>query len=135
MDEQSQSEKDANPEALQDEYPVAPLPPEVTKRPPLLVPPKPPRDLCPEPREKERLQYTLADMFALTAAVAVFFSILSLLRALTPNTIAGTTGLGAFISLILLAFWPPEQPLIRLGWWVLFVLYLLACIAALIFGR
>ena len=91
---------------------------------PLTIPPPPP--------PKIPFQYSLADMFVLTTAVAVFMSIMSLFPL---HTIAGVSGLGALFSLILLIFWPPEQPLLRLGWWVLFALYLLACIGAIIFKR
>jgi hypothetical protein len=121
-----------NDEKPEEGYPVAPLPPGVTEVPPLRVPPRLAKDLNYESDEKKPFQYTLADMFALTTAVAMFMSILSFFPL---PTIAGASGIGALFSLILLAVWPPEQPLLRLGWWVLFVLYLLACIGAIILGR
>ena len=85
-----------------------------------------------DPPPKIPFQYSLADIFALTTAVAVFMSIL---KFFPLHTIAGVSGLGALFSLILLLIWPPERPLLRLGWWVLFALYLLACIGAIIFKR
>jgi hypothetical protein len=122
-----------NDEKPEEGYPVAPLPPGVGEIPELKIPPRPHRPFIYESAEKkEPFQYTLADMFALTTAVAMFMSILSFFPL---PTIAGASGIGALFSLILLAIWPPEQPLLRLGWWVLFVLYLLACIGAIIFGR
>jgi hypothetical protein len=121
-----------NDEKPEEGYSVAPLPPGVTEVPPLRVPLRPAKNLLYEPAEKKPFQYTLADMFALTTAVAMFMSILSFFPL---PTIAGASGVGALFSLILLAVWPPDQPLLRLGWWVLFALYLLACIGAIIIGR
>ena len=119
---------DENPE---EGYPLAPSPPakEIIPQ----VAPKISFQESPyDPPPKHPFQYTLADMFVLTTAVAVFMSILSLF---SLPTIAGASGLGALFSLILLIFWPPGQPLLRIGWWVLFALYLLACIGAIIFKR
>ena len=111
-------------------YPLAPSPPAKE-----IIPQVPPDINSPSPYDpppKIPFQYSLADMFVLTTAVAVLMSILSLF---SLPTIAGASGLGALFSLILLIFWPPGQPLLRLGWWVLFALYLLACIGAIIFKR
>jgi hypothetical protein len=84
---------------------------------------------------KKPFQYTLADMFALTTAVAVFFSLFfSILKIIPVKSIAGASGLGTLLSLILLIFWPPERTLIRFGWWALFGFYLLTCIWAMIFA-
>ena len=77
-------------------------------------------------------QYTLADILTLTTGVAVLMSIL---KFFPIHTIAGVSGLGARHYVILLLIWPPERPLLRLGWWILFALYLLACIGAIIFKR
>jgi len=112
-------------------YPLAPSPP-VKEYSPYVAPKIYPQISAYDPPPKIPFQYTLADMFVLTTAVAVFMSILSLF---SLPTIAGASGLGALFSLILLIFWPPGQPLLRLGWWVLFGLYLLACIGAIIFKR
>ena len=112
-------------------YPLAPSPPAkeiIPQAAPRIYPQVSPYD----PPPNTPFQYTLADMFMLTTAVAVFMSIMSLFPL---HTIAGVSGLGALFSLILVIFWPPSQPLLRLGWWVLFVLYLLACIGAIIFKR
>jgi hypothetical protein len=118
-------------ENTEEGYPLAPEPPakEIIPQ----VAPKISFQESPyDPPPKHPFQYTLADMFVLTTAVAVFMSILSLF---SLPTIAGASGLGALFSLILLIFWPPGQPLLRIGWWVLFALYLLACIGAIIFKR
>ncbi|MGA2060290.1 MAG: hypothetical protein ABSG67_07390 [Thermoguttaceae bacterium] len=112
-------------------YPLAPSPPAKE-----IIPQVAPRisfHVSPhDPPPKTPFQYTLADIFALTTGVAVFMSIL---KFFPLHTIAGVSGLGALFSLLLLIFWPPERPLLRLGWWVLFALYLLACIGAIIFKR
>jgi hypothetical protein len=128
-EEPDENDSDENSE---EGYTVAPLPPGVGEVPPLRVPPRPVKNIVYEPAEKKPFQYTLADLFALTTGVAVFMSILSVLPL---HTIAGASGIGALFSLILLAIWPPDQPLLRIGWWVLFVLYLLTCIGSIIFGR
>jgi hypothetical protein len=128
-EEPDNNDNDENPK---EGYSVAPLPPGVGEVPPLRVPLRPPKNLIYEPPEKGPFQYTLADLFALTTGVAVFMSILSVFPL---PTLAGASGVGALFSLILLTVWPPDQPLLRLGWWVLFVLYLLTCIGAIIFGR
>ncbi len=129
MSEPSKEPADAeNPE---EGYPVAPLPPakEIS---PQVAPKTYSFISLYDPPPKIPFQYTLADIFALTTGVAVFMSIL---RFFPLHTIAGVSGLGALFSLILLLIWPPERPLLRLGWWVLFGLYLLACIGAIIFKR
>jgi hypothetical protein len=120
-------------ENTEEGYPLAPSPP--TKE---IIPQVPPNINSPSPYDpppKIPFQYSLADMFVLTTAVAVFMSIMSTISLFSLPTIAGACGLGALFSLILLIFWPPGQPLLRIGWWVLFALYLLACIGALIFKR
>lgn len=124
-------EKSDSAENPQDGYPVAPLPP-AKKISPQIALRISPKVYSNEPSPEKPFQYTLADMFALTTAVAVFMSIVTMFPL---PTVAGATGVGAFISLILLTVWPPEQQLLRLGWWVLFVLYLMTCIGAIIFGR
>ena len=112
-------------------YPVAPSPP-AKEYSPYVAPKIYPRISAYDPPPKIPFQYSLADIFVLTTSVAVLMSIL---KFFPLHTIAGVSGLGALLSLILLLIWPPERPLLRLGWWVLFALYLLACIGAIIFKR
>lgn len=119
-----------NPE---EDYAVAPLPPAKEYTPPMLARIYSRISAYDFPHKKP-FQYTLADMFALTTAVAVFMSMfLSILKFIPLKTIAGASGLGTLLSLILLIFWPPEKTLIYIGWWVLFGIYLLTCIGAIIF--
>ncbi len=133
------SEQTAKPENIEkpeEEYPLAPEPPP-TKIPPPNVPLVSSfADFTYQRSRKDPFQYTLFDLFALMTAVAVFMSILSLiaLGGLTFKIVAGVTGIGAVFSLILLVFCPPQNTLLRLGWWVLCGLYLLASIGAVIFG-
>jgi hypothetical protein len=131
MDEpREEPDGEENPE---EGYAVAPLPPAKEYSPPMLARIYSRISAYDFPRKKP-FQYTLADMFALTTAVAVFMSIfLSILKFIPLKTIAGASGLGALLSFILLVFWTPERPLIRIGWWVLFAVYLLTCIGAIIF--
>jgi len=118
-------------ENTEEGYPLAPSPPakEIVPQ----VAPKISYNVSPyNPPPKIPFQYTLADIFTLTTGVAVLMSIL---KFFPLHTIAGVSGLGALLSLILLLIWPPERSLLRLGWWVLFGLYLLACIGAIVFKR
>jgi hypothetical protein len=117
-------------ENTEEGYPLAPSPPAKE-----IIPQVPPNINSPSPYDpppKIPFQYTLADIFTLITGVAVLMSIL---KFFPIHTIAGVSGLGALFSLILLLIWPPERPLLRLGWGVLFALYLLACIGAIIFKR
>jgi hypothetical protein len=120
-------------ENIEEGYALAPSPPPA-KRPPLNIQPMQfSQEYSFGSAGEPPFQYTLLDLFALMTAVAAFMSILSLIPSgFALNTVAGAAGVGAVISLILLIVWPPEQPLLRLGWWVLFSLYLLACIGAVI---
>ncbi len=123
-----------NAEKVEEGYAIAPSPPEKKSEPQLLTRIYSKVSAYEFPHKKP-FQYTLADMFALTTAVAVFFSIFfSILKIIPLKTIAGASGLGTLMSLILLVFWPPERPLVRIGWWILFVFYLFACIWAMIFA-
>jgi hypothetical protein len=129
-------EKFDDDENIEEGYPVAPLPPDAHEFPEPKIPYRLSKEFLSESSANKPFQFSLADMFALTTAVAVFMSIISMiLSGFKNHTIAGASGIGAILSLILLSVWPSEQPLLRLGWWVLFVLYLMTCIGALIFGR
>ena len=122
-----------NAEHPEEGYPVAPSPP-AREYVPQVKPTISPLPADYEPPGDRPFQYTLADMFVLTTSVAVMLSIiLSIMKLFPLKTIAGATGLGALISLLLLVFWPPERQFVRIGWWMLFGFYLLTCIVAMIF--
>ncbi|MCX7425863.1 MAG: hypothetical protein NTW96_09635 [Planctomycetia bacterium] len=85
----------------------------------------------PEPEAKAPFQYSLADLFILTAGVALLFGVMSMLGWHWEYA-AGLAGLGAFISVVLLTTYEPEQHGIRVACWAMFVFYLLTCMAAII---
>jgi hypothetical protein len=85
----------------------------------------------PEPEAKAPFQYSLADLFILTAGVALLFGVMSLL-AWRWDLAAGAAGLGAFISVILLTTYEPEHHGLRFACWAMLVIYLLSCMAAII---
>jgi hypothetical protein len=87
----------------------------------------------PDPVAKPRFQYSLADIFALTACVAAFTSLLVTIS--SSLALGGVMAVGALGSLIMLVCWPREQLLLKLGWWVMFALFLLGCIGAMIFSK
>jgi hypothetical protein len=132
-----QFENDENPE---EGYPVAPLPPGLHEHRPVSAlfdqQVNKQVNLEIDRKTKKPFQFSLADMFTLTTAFAVFMSIFSLItRGFAPKTMAGAAGIGAFVSGVFLLLWPPNQPLLRLGWCVLFALYLMACVGAIFWGR
>ncbi len=83
-----------------------------------------------ESPKKLPFQYTLADMIILITVVAMFFSIIESADSKTP--IMGLTGIGTFGSLVMLIFWPRNQRFLRVCWRVIFVIYLLLFIIAII---
>jgi hypothetical protein len=130
MDDLPEERLDAG--TIDEGYPIAPSPPVKRVEPQFLTRIYAKISAYELPHKKP-FQYTIADMFALTTAVAVFLSIFfSIIKLFPVKSIAGASGLGTLMSLILLLIWPPERRLIRVGWWVLFAFYLFTCIAAMI---
>jgi hypothetical protein len=84
----------------------------------------------PEPGVNAPFQYSLSDLFVLTAGVALVFGVMSLL-AWHWEYAAGLAGLGAFISVILLTTYEPEHHGIRVACWTMLVVYALTCMAAI----
>ena len=87
----------------------------------------------PKRPKNDKLQFTIRDMLLLTTAVAVCLSILTTIK-WAWAFVAGLTGAGAFIGLIVLTVFEPENPRVRFAWWCVLGLYLLACIGAFIHG-
>ena len=86
------------------------------------------------PVKKVPFQYSLADMFILTTGVALTFGVMSML-AWKWQYAAGLGGVGAFISVVLLTSYEPENKNVRAGCWVMLVFYVLTSLAAIITGR
>ena len=79
-------------------------------------------------------QFTLADMFILTTAVALILGIVSLF-AWHWQYAAGLAGIGAFVSVVLLTTYEPENSTVRVACWATLVFYVMACMAAMITGK
>ncbi len=82
-------------------------------------------------RERFHLQFTLADLFILTTASAVLLSIMRLV-AWKWQYAAGLGGVGAFVSLVVIAYVEPERRIAQTIWWSILTFYLLACLAAVV---
>jgi hypothetical protein len=79
-------------------------------------------------------QFTLADLFILTTAIALIVGIVSLF-AWHWQYAAGLAGVGAFISVVVLTTYEPENTTVRAACWTTLVFYVLACMAAIVTGR
>jgi drug/metabolite transporter (DMT)-like permease len=99
----------------------------------------------PDPAERDAVnwegyQFTLSELLLLTAAVALVLSVLSSINrllpgAITPKVFAGLLGVGALCCLIAGIFFQPRRPIVVVGWYVLVVLYLVACVVATLAGE
>ena len=83
--------------------------------------------------ENFRLQFTIADLFMVTTALAVLLGTMSMLRWKWQYA-AGLAGFGAFASLLVITIAEPERQVVKTLWWSFFVFYLLACAAAVFVG-
>ena len=84
-------------------------------------------------RENFHFQFTLSDLFTVTTASAVLLSIMSLLK-WQWRYAAGLAGIGAFVSFLVITIVEPERRITHVIYWSFLVLYLLACLAAVITG-
>lgn len=73
-------------------------------------------------KEESRFQFSIAEMLLLVGAVALFLGVLG---CFPPEYAAGLAGLGALASMLVLILLKPTQPIIRLGWWIVLVIYAL----------
>ena len=114
------------------EYPVARPDPESVDRQPAVYPVY--HEPGPEPPAEERFQFSLAEMLAVTAVVAFVLGLVSYL----PGGYTGkwaVAGVGVLATMVVLELVGVTRPIARLGWWVMFVLYLLICVMVTVAGR
>lgn len=83
-----------------------------------------------EPQEF-RWQFSLSRMFIGTTAIAVSIGISNWIW---PNMLAGTLGLLVFLSLVVIAVFQVEDKRIKNAWWVLFGVYFLSSMIAIVRG-
>jgi hypothetical protein len=88
---------------------------------------------------RERFQFTLSELLLLLSAASFLLSVISTVLKFVPGGVpaknfAGLMGLGALVSMVLMARFPPRRAIVRVGWWTLLLLYLLACAIALLKG-
>jgi hypothetical protein len=123
--------KPNEPQPADEEYPVLPPDPERVDYKPALEPFD--LDELLESKEKEaaRFQFSLAELLMLVAVASL---VLGVLGCFPPKYAAFLAGLGALVSMLVLAVLKPSRPIIYLGWWVVFGIYLLMCVAALLPG-
>ena len=85
------------------------------------------------PQPKARYQFSLAEMFLVISLAAVILSVLGYLPGgYSPENFAGVAGFGVLAALVVLGYLKPERPIVHLAWWVLLVVYLGACMTALL---
>ena len=109
-------------EAPEDTYLVGPPDPQCLDRKPAL----PSRDIneviTEAEREVSRFQFSIAEMLLLVGAVALFLGVLG---CFPREYSAGLAGLGALASMLVLILLKPTQPIVRLGWWIVLIIYAL----------
>ena len=79
----------------------------------------------------DQWQFTLSELFLLTA---VFALLLGLLKMFPREWAAGLAGAGALVSMIVLAVLKPTRMIVYLGWWAMLIVYLMVCLAAILGG-
>jgi hypothetical protein len=126
---------DDNPPSPDDEreYPIAPSPESKRSTTPVVEQAEAP---CDEPPpQPERFQFSLAELFAMMATVAVFLSVVNLLPGENRVAVfAGALGLAVLLGMIALDAIGVRRPIVRVAWWAGLALYLLACLAAWVRG-
>jgi hypothetical protein len=81
--------------------------------------------------EQPSFQFSMAELFLLVALVSF---VLGLLNCIPPQYAAGLAGLGALVSMVVIAVLKPTRPIIYLAWWVVLGIYLLSCLRGLLAG-
>lgn len=110
----------SGPEDTDDTYPVGRPDPENVGG----TLPKPSRDIneviTEIEKEQSRFQFSMGEMLLLVGIVALFLGILG---CFPREYSAGLAGLGALASMLVLILMKPTQPIVRLGWWIVLLIY------------
>ena len=124
-DEASEKSESGNSE---DTYPIG-QPDEKCAR---VKPPAPSRDIneviTEIEKEQSRFQFSMGEMLLLVGTVALFLGVLG---CFPREYAAGLAGLGALASMLVLILLKPTQPIIRLGWWIILLIYALMVVTTL----
>ncbi len=121
-----------DPKPLDDEHPVVPPEPERAEYRSLYGPVDPDEFPDIKPAEKEPFQFSLAELLLLTALASI---LLGILGCFPHQYAAGLAGLGALVSMLVLSILKPNRAIIHVGWWVVFGIYLVSCLRAMIAGH
>jgi hypothetical protein len=114
-----------------DEYLVAPPDPDTPRYKPPLYQTLPDEFPEPEPETKEPLQFTLRElMLTVTVAAVVLGLVCSLPGGWSVQGLAFVAGLGVLAGLVVLQWLQPKRRIIYFVWWILFISYLVMCLAA-----
>ena len=113
------------------DYPLAPAGSVAARRDPEIYPrpelePDDPAADGPPP-----FQFSLGGLMALFVAAALYMGLLSLFNS-SRDIQAGVMGIGVLVGIVVLALIKPTQPIIHLAWWAMLILYLAACLLAII---
>jgi hypothetical protein len=96
---------------------------------------EPIEDFCWSPAqmapEQFDFRFSLRDLMLLVTASAVLFA---LMGQLPRPVFAGVAGGFSLLMLAVLSFVEVKHPLLRMGWWLLFAIYLVASAAAALSG-
>ena len=128
MGEESGNSNEAQP-PRDDEYPVLPPDPERPDLKPVVKPVDLEELLEEEDKEAARFQFSLAELLMLVAGASI---VLRILGCFPPEYAAALAGVGALLSMIVLAVLKPSRPIVYVGWWAIFGIYLLMCAIALV---
>ena len=117
VDEQNETDNGEEPGEM---YPVLSPDPEQVER----KPPAPSVDInevvTAAEKEDSRFQFSITEMLLLVGAAALFLGILG---CFPRGYAAAFAGLGALVSMIVLILLKPTRPIVRLGWWIILLIY------------
>jgi len=91
-------------------------------------------EACELELDEDRFQFSLFELLAVAAAASVLCSVVVTLSGDSAAVCAGLLGLCTLVMLIVLEVLHISWPALRLAWWVLLGIYLLACAVALLRG-
>ncbi len=127
-----QPKSNHEPEPTEDEYPILPPDPDALEYKPALyreLPEEFPEEQT-EPEAREFLQFSLAELFVVVTVAAMVLGIVTSLPGGSLKMIAGAAGLGVLASFVTLQLCQPRWRIIYFIWWMMFISYLVICLAA-----